>query len=413
MRLSSTLRRSKEDLLVNFRTMMQSGPAKAMELFSRLADTSDGAVKTRERLFAELKAELELHTSLEEQHLFPILRKNAETRDLVADAIRDNKELRAKLTELDAMPKNDQAFSEQLTELQKAFRQHARDAKKELLPAVQRALSDEQVQDVTEKMEAGFAEAEQTKQDEAEERRARLRQEREAAEFMARQAELRVEQAQAAERERAAAEQRARAEARRMADVAAMPAKAVGETARLVTAASDDARRRAQAQATAMTNMFMWPWIGVMQNMAQPGQAQPARGPSGMEEVIPLGEEILEIGKRTENRGTARIHRFVVETPVEQQVTLQRERVVVERRRPVSDKVTGEILTDVTVEVVETEEVPTVGKRMRLREEVIVRTERTQRVETVRDTVRRDEVEIEQAGRKGANRQLRTVAAEH
>lgn len=411
--LSSTLRRSKEDLFVNFRTMMQSGPAKAIELFSRLADTSDGAVKTRERLFAELKAELELHSSLEEQHLFPILRKNAETRDLVADAIRDNKEVRAKLTELEAMPKNDPAFAERVTELQKAFRQHARDEKKELLPAVQRALSDEQVQDVTERMEAGFAEAEQAKQDEAEERRARLRQEREEAEFMARQAELRVEQAQAAERERAAAEQRARAEARRIADVAAMPAKAVGETARLVTAASDDARRRAQAQATAMTNMFMWPWIGVMQNMSHPGQVQPARGPSGMEEVIPLGEEVLEVGKRTENRGMARIHRFVVETPVEQQVTLQRERVVVERRRPVSDKVTGEILTEVTVEVIETEEVPTVGKRMRLREEVVVRTERTQRVETVRDTVRRDEVEIEQASPKRGSRQLSAVTADH
>ena len=36
-----------------------------------------------------------------------------------------------------------------------------------------------------------------------------------------------------------------------------------------------------------------------------------------MEEVIPLGEEVLEVSKRTENRGTARIHRYVVETPVE------------------------------------------------------------------------------------------------
>jgi hypothetical protein len=48
----------------------------------------DGAVKTRERLFSELKAELELHTSLEEQHLFPILRRNPETKGLVADASR-------------------------------------------------------------------------------------------------------------------------------------------------------------------------------------------------------------------------------------------------------------------------------------------------------------------------------------
>jgi len=121
---------------MNLRTLMQVGPAKANELFARLAETSDGAVKTREKLFAELKGELELHTSLEEQHLFPVLRRNAETKELVADAVRDNRELRAKLTELEALPKNDPAFPEQLKELQKTFRQHARDGKRELLPEV-------------------------------------------------------------------------------------------------------------------------------------------------------------------------------------------------------------------------------------------------------------------------------------
>jgi Hemerythrin HHE cation binding domain len=107
-------------------TLMQAGPAKANELFARLLDTSGGAVKTREKLFAELKAELEFHTSLEERHLFPVLRRNAETRDLVTEAIRDNKELRTKLADLDALPKNDETFSERLKELQNAFRQHAR-----------------------------------------------------------------------------------------------------------------------------------------------------------------------------------------------------------------------------------------------------------------------------------------------
>src|ERR671916_2576230 len=152
---------------MNLTTMMQAGPAKANELFAKLSETSDGAVKTRERLFAELKAELEQHTSLEEQHLFPVLRRNPETKGLVADAIKDNRELRAKLAELEALPKNDEAFPERLKELQKAFRQHARDEKTELLPAVQRALSEEQVQDVAERMEAGLAEAEQAPQGEA------------------------------------------------------------------------------------------------------------------------------------------------------------------------------------------------------------------------------------------------------
>lgn len=406
---------------MNLRTLMQVGPAKANELFARLAETSDGAVKTREKLFAELKGELELHTSLEEQHLFPVLRRNAETKELVADAVRDNRELRAKLAELEALPKNDPAFPEQLKELQKTFRQHARDDKRELLPAVQRALSEEQVQGVAEKMEAGLAEAEQARQDEAEERRAKARQEREEAEFLARQAELRVEQAAAVQQTQKAIEALPREAAQQVANAARRPMEATAEVARQATrvvagsakvSGNTDRRPPAQASAPTFAEVFLWPWMGAMQGLQQTGGTGATRGVSGMEEVIPLGEEVLEVSKRTENRGTVRIHRYVVETPVEKQVTLQSERVVVERRRPTEDKVTGEILTEVTVEVVETAEVPVINKRARLREEIVVRTEHTQHVETVRDTVRRDEVDIQQPGKTRSGHQLRQVTAE-
>jgi hypothetical protein len=167
---------------MNFQTLMQIGPAKVNELFARLSETSEGAVKTREKLFAELKAELELHTSIEKQHLFPILRRNAETKKLLAEAIKDNKELQAKLAELEALPKKDETFPARLKELQKTFRQHARDEKRELMPAVQRALNEEQLQGVAEKIEASVVEADQARQDEVEERRTKARQKREQAE---------------------------------------------------------------------------------------------------------------------------------------------------------------------------------------------------------------------------------------
>ncbi len=190
---------------MNLQTLMQAAPAKANELFTRLSETSDGAVKTREKLFTELKTELELHTALEEQHLFPILRRNAETKELVADAIKDNKELRTKLTEIEALPKNDDTFPDRLKELQKTFRQHARDDKRELLPAVQRALSEAQVQGIAEKIEAGIAQAEQVKLDELEERRTKARQERE-------RAEQQAERQEEAERAKKAAADRVRHE---------------------------------------------------------------------------------------------------------------------------------------------------------------------------------------------------------
>jgi len=227
---------------MTLRTVMQAGPAKANELFTKLSDTSEGAVKTRERLFTELKTELELHASLEEQHLFPVLRRNAETKELVADAIKDNKELRAKLGELEAMPKNDAAFPERLKELQKTFRQHARDEKRELLPAVQRALSEEQVQGVAEKIEAGVAEAEQARQDEVEKQRLKARQERERAEREAeRQADTERAQQAAAEQARHEEAAQKRLKARQEREEAERQA----EQEAAVQQAQDEAERRA------------------------------------------------------------------------------------------------------------------------------------------------------------------------
>lgn len=124
------------------------------------------------------------------------------------------------------------------------------------------------------------------------------------------------------------------------------------------------------------------------------------------EEVIALSEEQLTVGKRLVNRGTTHIRRFVVETPVEENVTLHSERVSIDRR-PASTgaRVDNADFTDRTIEVRETDEEAVVSKTARVKEEVVVHKEATDRVETVRDTVRRQDVEIgrdESIGRAGA-----------
>lgn len=401
---------------MSLRTLMQAGPAKANDLFARLAETSDGALKTRERLFSELKAELEAHVGLEEQHLFPILRKHAETKELVGAAIKENKELRAALAELDGLPKNDESFLARLSELRKTFRQHARDEAKELLPAVQKALSEEKIQDITEKMEMSLAEAEKARHDQAGAQRAAAKREREQAELQAQQeaeaeaeaeaererlereeAEARREQEM--ERERQETARRTREAALQTTEAVVRTAEAATEGARQMTRSVADSAQRIATMAPSTGNVFWDIWLG----MAGLQPSRPARAKSAdvsfaeagtEEQVIPLAEEVLTVGTQKVSAGTTRVRRYVIETPVEKQVTLIRERVVVERRRPVADKLSGEPLTELTVEVTETEEVPVVGKTLRLKEEVVVRTERTEHVETVRDTVRQDEVEV-------------------
>jgi uncharacterized protein (TIGR02271 family) len=123
------------------------------------------------------------------------------------------------------------------------------------------------------------------------------------------------------------------------------------------------------------------------------------------EEVIPLAEEELQVGKRTVDRGTTRIRRYVVRKPVEESVTLRDETVSVERRRPVTPGEAGVpagAFEERTVEVHQTAEEPVVNKTARVVEEVVVRKDVTERTETVRDDVRREEVDVQNANRRPA-----------
>ena len=111
--------------------------------------------------------------------------------------------------------------------------------------------------------------------------------------------------------------------------------------------------------------------------------------------TIQLSEETLAVGKRAINRGSTRVRRYVVETPVEEQVSLRDEHVTIERR-PVADAraVTGADFSDKVIEMTETAEEAVISKEARVKEEVVIRKDVTDRTETVRDTLRREDVEI-------------------
>jgi stress response protein YsnF len=112
-------------------------------------------------------------------------------------------------------------------------------------------------------------------------------------------------------------------------------------------------------------------------------------------------EEDVKIGKRTvENSGGVRVRSFMREVPVEEQVRLREEHVDVERR-PVDRPARPEDMKNFqegTFEVKESREEAVISKDARVVEEVVVHKDVDERVETVRDTARRTDVEVERTG---------------
>lgn len=142
--------------------------------------------------------------------------------------------------------------------------------------------------------------------------------------------------------------------------------------------------------------------LGASSSISAAPHATGVTGTAEGEQVLPLSEERLEIGKRTVDRGTTRIRRYVVEKPVEETVSLRGERVTVERRQPIETTTAPgtTAFEERVVEVRETAEEPVVAKTAQVVEEVVVNREATERTETVKDTVRREEVDISKDGER-------------
>lgn len=131
-----------------------------------------------------------------------------------------------------------------------------------------------------------------------------------------------------------------------------------------------------------------------------------ARGGLHDAEAIPLAEEQLRVGKRQVSEGRVRVRSYVVETPVEENLSLREENVRVSSR-PV-DRAAGAgdeaLFRERTMEAEEVNEEAVVAKEARVKEELIVEKDVGQRTETVRDTVRHTEVDIDDSRKPSRSR---------
>ena len=119
---------------------------------------------------------------------------------------------------------------------------------------------------------------------------------------------------------------------------------------------------------------------------------------------IPVVQEELVVGKRVVQRQGVRVHSYVKETPVHEVVRLREEHIDVQRR-PVDRAVApgDQAFKERTVDVKAFGEEAVVGKTAHVVEEVTIGKNVGQRSETVTETVRRKDVEVETVGPAGTS----------
>lgn len=127
---------------------------------------------------------------------------------------------------------------------------------------------------------------------------------------------------------------------------------------------------------------------------------------SEQEQTTPVIEEELKVGKR-QNTASVRAQRVVSERPVEQTVSLRQENVDVDRRpadRKLSAAEQEQAFKETAIEMPETKEEAVVSKEARVVGEVTLRKGEEEEQQTVKDSVRRADVEVDKSEGKPARK---------
>ncbi len=107
-------------------------------------------------LFAKIKAELDVHTHIEETIFYPKLKEtgNKELVDIVLEGIEEHRQVKMFLKELSALSEDSEKFDPKLKVLMEDVEHHVKEEESEMFPLVKKEFDAEALEEMGAAMEA-------------------------------------------------------------------------------------------------------------------------------------------------------------------------------------------------------------------------------------------------------------------
>jgi iron-sulfur cluster repair protein YtfE (RIC family) len=135
-------------------SLLKEDHEKVAGLFEQLEPTTERAVKTREELFTKLKQELDVHAHIEETIFYPVLKQEAETRDITLEGLEEHHVIKLLLKELAGMQVDSEQWTAKLKVLQETVEHHVEEEESEMFKGAREVLSREQLEQLGARMAA-------------------------------------------------------------------------------------------------------------------------------------------------------------------------------------------------------------------------------------------------------------------
>lgn len=132
--------------------LLKADHKKVEELFHQVESTK-GEAKHRQ-LFKRIKAELDVHTHIEEKIFYPRIKKEAELKDITLEGIEEHHQAKMFLKEIPRLPSKAERFEPKLKVLMEDIRHHVKEEERTMFPKAQVILSIPEMERLGAEMEA-------------------------------------------------------------------------------------------------------------------------------------------------------------------------------------------------------------------------------------------------------------------
>ena len=134
-------------------TLLKNDHAEAADVLGKLAAADEDAAAERQQLFNKLKTALDIHAHIEETIFYPVLKQEAETRDITLEAYDEHKEIKDLLKQLSGTEPTGNAWDNLVNDLKRTVEHHVKEEETEMFPKAQDVLSQQQLADLGTRMQ--------------------------------------------------------------------------------------------------------------------------------------------------------------------------------------------------------------------------------------------------------------------
>ena len=132
-------------------SLLKADHRKVAELFQQLESATG---KQKLTVFDQIKTELELHTHIEEKIFYPAVEEPKETHELTLEAYEEHDVVKNLLQQLSKARSANDEWEAQAKVLQENVEHHVEEEENELFEKAQSALSEEELEELGDRMEA-------------------------------------------------------------------------------------------------------------------------------------------------------------------------------------------------------------------------------------------------------------------